>query len=224
MDMDPAANWDEFLVELRTNILPLYEKHEWSFDGRSIHGRMHVCRCLLFAEFMCRYYYQHTRLTPRHEWVRYAVAFHDAGRERNGPDLWEADSARCCEQYLEIKGFGEAARAISQMIPKEYRGAYGVEMRIVHDADVLDIMRPCCGHGGRSGFRETALRFLGERDDPGVRDEHVRMSLIEEAWHLIQLSEQAKELLRSSTDYMAGVLAILGECRKDCPLLVSCLL
>jgi hypothetical protein len=187
MSSDPKATWRGFLDELGEQILPLYHEHERVFDSGSIHGRMHICRCLLFSEFMCRYYYQNTRFMPAVESVRYAVAFHDSGRQGNGPDLWEPDSAKRCEDYLKRKVPHEVAHAVGELIRKDVRAGWSLDKRIVHDADVLDIMRPCCGHGGRAGFMERSLRFLGPRDEPAARNAAIRETLIEEAWHLIQV-------------------------------------
>ena len=52
--MSPSQSWSDFTSELRHNILPLYLHHEQTFDRRSVHGRMHICRAVLFAEWMCR--------------------------------------------------------------------------------------------------------------------------------------------------------------------------
>jgi hypothetical protein len=223
MNGHPSTSWNEFLSELRTAILQLYGEHERIFDHHSIHGRMHVCRCLLFSEFMCRYYYENTRFTPRVSWIRYAVAFHDSGRQGNGPDVWEADSSGRCVQYLLGKDLPkDDAEAIGGLITK-YGGRWGLEKRIVHDADVLDIMRPCCGHGGRMGFKERALCFLGPRDDPLARQPITRLALIDEAWELIQATEQVKPMLQSSSNYMEDVLQILFDSRDRFRLLAECL-
>lgn len=213
MEEHPSASWHEFLNELRTEILPLYSEHERTFDYHSIHGRMHICRCLLFAEFMCRHYYEYTRLTPRVAWIRYAVAFHDSGRQGNGFDIWENDSAERCVQYLLGRDVPrDVAETIGGLIPKD-GGRWELEKRVVHDADVLDIMRPCCGHGGRMGFREQALRFLGRRDDAHARDPGTRSTLVEDAWILIEATEQIKPKLQPSGDYMGDVLEALDDLR-----------
>lgn len=87
--------------------------------------------------------------------IRYAVAFHDAGREGNGFDLWENGSAERCYRYLsqqqKVQDFIEKAHYTGELIKKD--GSWDLNKRIVHDADVLDIMRPCCGHDGIGGFQ-----------------------------------------------------------------------
>lgn len=57
----------------------IYQKHEDTFDHCSIHGRMHICRALIFGEAMCRYYQKETSIAPSVIDVRYAIAFHDSG-------------------------------------------------------------------------------------------------------------------------------------------------
>ena len=79
----------------------------------------------------------------------------------------------------------------------------------MHDADVLEIMRPCCGHGGRDGFRKKALRFLGERDQKEWRNAEVRNALIEDAWFLIFETEKIKESIRDVEDYMGELLGFI---------------
>jgi hypothetical protein len=186
---------------------------------------MHVCRCVLFAEFMCRYYcrgaMQHPALTD----VRYAVAFHDAGRRQNGPDLWEHDSTTLCSAYLtqHPRSISRSPAETAALIAAKGRPRV-LEERIVHDADVLDIMRPCCGHGGRQGFWEEALLFLGEADEAAQVDAQMRSRLIDEAWQFISTTEDRKSALRGSRDYMGDVLNLLAAQRASCPMLCEGLL
>lgn len=207
---DLSETWNEFLQDLQNDILPIYSDHERSFDSYGIHGKMHICRCVLFAEFMLRYYYAYTPFKPD-VMIRYAVAFHDSGRRGNGVDVWESDSAQRCSQYLRKRDFPEnIAEATGSLIPKHGGQWWRLEKRIVHDADILDIMRPCCGHGGRQGFREEALHFLGVQDDPKIRDVKIRSALIEDAWDLIEATEEKELEFRYSSNYMADVLEVLN--------------
>ncbi len=216
-------SWINFLEVLREDILPIYENHENTFDYNSMHGRMHICRCLIFGEFMCRYYHQETSMTPKVESIRYAIAFHDSGRQENGIDRWEQDSAQKCAHYLVSHPTisVQSHETTSNLITKEGRGDWGIEKRIVHDADVLDIMRPCCGHGGRTGFKEKVLRFLGSRDYDTKIDYnlYIRNQLIEECWIFINRTEEEKMNLNKSSDYIGDVIDILETTREECPLL-----
>ena len=145
MDDAIISSFNEFKKEL-PDILEIYSHHEQTFDSWSIHGRMHICRTLIFGEFMLRYYYANTQLKPRWEDVRYAIAFHDSGRQGNGIDIWEKDSANICTQYLSSEhSFNEQrSKKVGEMIEKDGSIGWILEKRIVHDADVLEIMRPVC--------------------------------------------------------------------------------
>ncbi|MGD9899642.1 MAG: hypothetical protein AB7T22_11020 [Calditrichaceae bacterium] len=224
MEETLKTSWPEFLKTLKTDILPLYDAHEKTFDFQMIHGRMHISRALIFSEFMCRYYYRNTDLTPDASRVRFAVAFHDSGRRGNGPDFWESDSAQMCIDYLRANNYADSAKETGLLIMKHGVGDWGLDKRIVHDADVLEIMRPCCGHMGRKGFRESALRFLGNRDVKSVYNREIRDVLIEEAWQFIQKTEDLKSGLRESEDYMNDVLNTLRAESEKWPLLADYIL
>jgi hypothetical protein len=211
----PSQTWPDFLAELQQDILPLYLHHEQTFDHRSVHGRMHICRAVLFAEWMCRYYVHNTAFQPDVAAVRYAIAFHDAGREGNGWDRWEHVSARLCREYLEGRLGSAAAQAVGELIDKDIPGEWGLEKRIVQDADVLEIMRVT----SLLGFLKSELRFLSPRDATGIRNPQVRSALIGEAWKFIQVTEKRKPMLMASEDTLQGMLAILAEPQVSCPML-----
>ncbi len=151
--------------------------------------------------------------------MRYAIAFHDSGRQGNGADLWEHDSARRCRIYLEKINPRKDAASIAGLIPHDGAEPWPLEKRLVHDADVLDIMRPYCAPGGRAGFKVDFLRFLGQRDDPVVSDPITRAALIEEAWQLILATEVHKARLKNSTRYLEDVLGVLAGMKDQCKLL-----
>ena len=199
--------WGFFKQEFQNNILLLYEEHEKTFDFAGIHGRMHISRALIFAEFMSRFYTEKLNIsTIDYTAIRYAISFHDSGRKGNGKDIWEEDSAKNCERYLlnhvAFTDKQEYCAYVGSLIHKH--GQWDLNKKIVHDADVLEIMRPCCGHGSINGFQPHALRFLSDRDDlinPDVDSEYyerIRKQLINEAWALISYTEQYK------TNYIIG--------------------
>jgi len=190
-----------FLTDLYTEIFPVYIHHEESFDFVGIHGRMHISRALIFAEFMTCYHAEVlNNKNLDNAAIRYAVAFHDSGRQGNGHDIWENDSAAKCAAYLlgkpEFSSNPEYCNYVGSLVHKH--GEWDMNKKIVHDADVLEIMRPCCGHGGIGGFQHHALRFLSRKDDFIDYDKNpahfdgIRQKLINEAWELIYYTEQQK--------------------------------
>lgn len=192
MTSETNWNWNDFVVDYHKQIVPIYLRNEEDFDPVGIHGVLHVSRAVLLAECMIRYYHAIKAV----EWmaqdvnlIRYAVAFHDAGRKANGPDFWENESAKLCKDYLVKMNYAkECAEKSAAYIIKN--SISDIAACIVKDADVLEIMRPSCGHGGLSGFRRKHLHFLPENDflvqnlESGER-KVVRKRMILEAWSLI---------------------------------------
>jgi len=157
-----VQNWDIFKKDLEIKILPHYKHHESTFDPSGIHGRRHISRAIIFSELMARTYYE-IGLDIDFNGIRYAIAFHDAGRQGNGVDLWESDSADLCYKYLKSNNITENSYYVSRFIEKH--GNWSIDKQVVQDADVLEIMRVICGHGGRNGFLPDRLKFLGQNDN-----------------------------------------------------------
>ncbi|MBW4623726.1 MAG: hypothetical protein KME17_30745 [Cyanosarcina radialis HA8281-LM2] len=88
-------SWQQFVATLQNDILPIYARHEEEFDRLGIHGRIHICRSIVLAEVMSSLYSPFAEIDRFA--IRYAVAFHDSGRQGNGRDIWESASAekRC---------------------------------------------------------------------------------------------------------------------------------
>jgi hypothetical protein len=217
---DHIASWESFIDELEGKILPFYRQHELKFDSYGVHGRMHICRSVMVAEWMARFYNSLTQIDFFA--VRAAVAFHDSGRRGNGVDLWESDSAANCFRYVvEDSGDGDYALGVSALIEKKKKSADPLK-KIVQDADVLEIMRPCCGHGGLAGFRRQFLHFGGSddlltRECPGIAEQ--REALVQEAWRWIQSTEPLKAVLAVSPAYMRDLLQHLERQRSQFPLI-----
>ena len=216
------ASWELFIDELEQKILPFYLQHELKFDRYGVHGRMHICRSVMLAECMARFYRAHTQTVIDFFAVRVAVAFHDSGRRANGVDLWESDSASNCVRYVyEVVGANDYAGDVGALIEKKKKSVDPLKM-IVQDADVLEIMRPCCGHGGLAGFRRGFLHFGGP-DDLLAREVHgiaaQREALVQEAWRWIQSTEPLKASLAGSPAYMRDLLKHLERQRLKFPLL-----
>jgi len=183
--------WNDFLNELDKSILNIYKKHENSFDEYGIHGRRHISRSIIFSEFMSRFYTKELGKDIDFNAIRYAVSFHDSGRKGSGIDLWEDDSANNCLKYLLENSFydEDKCKYISSLISKNLTN--DINHNIVYDSDVLDIMRPCCGHGELDNFRRSELRFLGQKDNFSNYQlyEEIREELILDAWKLIEYTE-----------------------------------
>lgn len=221
--MISAQSWTEFVRELQSNILPIYQANEDEFDSFGVHGRMHICRALIYGEYMGKYYRENIQNNMDLDPCRYAIAFHDAGRKGNGPDIWEKDSVRECLDYLiSVKSLDiDHASQIANLINKKARTS--IWKNIVHDADVLEIMRPC-GHGGRVGFKFAALRFGTFKDPLGNQflfSKQLRRVLVNETWEWIIETEAIKEHLRLSQTYMEEILQLLISKKQKYPSLSS---
>jgi hypothetical protein len=209
-------NFDEFLKELTESIFPIYEHHEQSFDFSGIHGRLHIARSILFSEFIARFY---TSISDQSNIdfssIRYAVAFHDSGRRNNGIDLWEKDSEDNCSKYLYENGKNlKYSKYTSGLISKKVNR--DVNHSAVYDSDVLEIMRPCCGHGGIGGFNKNHFIFLGPKDllieyDEGCED--IRNKVINDAWKLISYTEDNEHIF--SNDHIYKILDIVKNNQLD---------
>jgi hypothetical protein len=184
-------NWNNFVEDFSKNILPIYENHEKTFDNIGIHGRLHISRSLIFAEFMARFY-NTLKMNVDFNAIRYAVAFHDSGRQANGFDRWEQDSSDLCYLHLIRNYYPDYSKYIASLILKNQIS--DINNDIVYDADVLEIMRPCCGHGERDCFNSNYFRFLKDNKD-------IRNDLIEDAWKLIEYTEDNKEMFKDNTLY-----------------------
>ncbi|MBF2046856.1 MAG: hypothetical protein EDM05_56710 [Leptolyngbya sp. IPPAS B-1204] len=195
---DTIDPWHQFVAALQNDILPIYARHEDEFDYPRIHGRLHICRSIVLAEVMASLY------TPFAEVdrfaIRYAVAFHDSARQDNGVDIWELASAENCFNYLRRTLAIEDvwARSISQLIVKQGT-PQSINQQIADDADTLEIMRLT----KLAGFKPAYLHFGQNIPELG----ELRESLINEAWQLIDITEQIKGRLSPRT-YLEDVMAL----------------
>jgi len=143
---------------------------------------------------MTRFYAPIVKETLDFKGIRIAVSFHDAGREGNGKDLWEKQSAELCFQYLLKNGEEENyGRLVANSILRESNNR-SITNQIVQDADKLDIMRLFTNaHLGFEKFRKEALLFLSDRDIffDSLSNEilECREQFINEAWKFIYYTE-----------------------------------
>lgn len=212
-----------FKLELEQEIFPFYEKHEGGFDYFRIHGRMHVARAVIFGEVMARYYQNKGQFID-FDYVRRTIGLHDAGRKGNGIDLWEKESSDLLCNYLISKNTPkEEAVQKSNIIVKEKADKNSIAFKIFQSADCLDIMRPCTGNGGRSGFNPKYLTFL--QNSANLEESQFRQSLIEEAWFFIQVTEQQKMTsFNESKGFMDKLFEVIKTHQAKLPILSSILL
>ena len=196
-----VKGWNNFTRDLEKNILPHYQNHEATFDPYGIHGRRHITRAILFSELMARFY-NDIGLDVDFNGIRHAIAFHDAGREGNGVDLWESDSADLCHNYLLSSGLNDKhSYYVSRFIEKH--GEWSIDKQVVQDADVLEIMRVLCDHTGIDGFLPERFRFLSSKDifiSKNKVEEYskFRNDLIEDAWRFIEHTENNRHLFNNN--------------------------
>jgi len=211
--------WNNFTKDLEIHILPHYQNHEATFDPYGIHGRRHITRAVLFSELMARFY-NDLGLDVDFNGIRHAIAFHDSGRQGNGIDLWESDSADLCYSYLGSNGLNEEySYHVSRFIEKH--GDWSINKQIVQDADVLEIMRVICDHGGRDGFLPDRLRFLSSKDVyiPKHKVEQFskfRNDLIEDAWKFIEHTENNRHLFSTkNNDHLQLMIEMLDKKKNE---------
>jgi hypothetical protein len=193
----------EFIHNFNNDILPIYQNHEDTFDKYGIHGKLHISRCIIFANFMYNFYESINVKNLDNYAIKYAISFHDSGRIRNGIDYWEKDSSKNCFIYLLKNEHGFMyCKYVADLIIKNRNN--DINKNIVLDSDVLDIMRPSTGRGGRLGFRESNLVFLS--DYPEYKD--VRDNLIEDAWKLIEYTEGNKNIFNN--DHIEKLMKIIN--------------
>lgn len=176
---------------LEPQILPVYRQSYPNGDERIVHGAIHVSRCIIFAECMLTHYVRdlgvpETRFDTLA--IRLALAWHDAGRQGEGPDEWEHDSARLAVDFATRHGMSEGrARYVGDLIMHERRDPTDPNAHVVQACDTLDILRvfPV------AGFKPDLFGFLHPELDPvAARSKlDVRQRVIDEAADWIDRTE-----------------------------------
>ena len=203
-------NWNKFVKELSKSILPLYQHHENTFDRFGIHSRLHICRSIIFSEFMARFLSKEFGQKLDFTAIRYAVAFHDSGREGNGIDVWEQDSADNCYTYLSKSFEPGYSKYVSNLIVKKLNNSDKNKL-IVTDSDVLDIMRLY----ELDGFNPKFLSFL--KTDLFF---DFRENLILDAWELIKYTENNKHLFdENSNNHLYLIMNMIENDKSNYKLL-----
>ncbi len=203
----------DFSESFSKRVFMLYKHHEETFDTHKIHGVLHIGRSLV-ASYIIHAQIEKEILRTRDkdepeykstiENILWAVAFHDSGRQGNGIDYWEGFSANNC--------FMSGHEYASTLIKKNRKTNDYCAM-CVYDADVIEIMRPCCGRGGIYEFDKKYLLLLNVLG--GFYEK-----LIPEWWSFVQHTEAIKEEL-SVPNIIDKLVEIIEENKDKFPIIFS---
>lgn len=170
------------------DILDIYKGHEQTFDPEGIHGREHISRVVLYSNILANFFRDQGATVDSHA-LYTTSALHDAGREGNGVDRWEGDSAQLALDRLGAQGITDERylELAKGAIQGSATPLHSLEAVILKSADSLDIIR----ERGLSGYNTNFLAFMGgDTDiDPGIRipqDTEFRDALIQEVAQFIE--------------------------------------
>lgn len=191
---------EHFNQVFANDIYPIYKAHQDSFDPGGIHGVMHIARAIIAGLAIAEQ-------CPKDKNVDlvaifYAIAFHDSGRKANGPDLWEMSSYNNCLEFCEKNGVPNAKYTAS-LIPKSLPKPNDFNYVCVHDADVFEIMRPCTGQGGLTGFKKQFLLLY--KNNPAWCDAFIQR------WCSFVLKTEAVKKELSGPDCFEKLLQMFDE-------------
>jgi hypothetical protein len=82
---DFISTWHAFVGELQERILLAYKQHEATFDPFGVHGRIHICRSVMFAEWMTRFHRERLPDAPDFYAVRVASPSPPRGMAKCNP-------------------------------------------------------------------------------------------------------------------------------------------
>ena len=191
-------------------LLDQYRSHEETFDAEGIHGRRHVSRALLYSNVLANVAREHGATIDSHALYTTTV-LHDAGREDNGVDRWEAQSAEIATRALTSMGvtdpdyLRQAAACVDHTAPAK---DWTLERGLLKSADSLDIIRTT----GKDGFKPQHLWFMNTDVQVGVGkfmpvDAALRGKLIDEVASFIEATEPT---VPSEVAYAEGEKTLLA--------------
>jgi hypothetical protein len=175
-------------------MLGAYRGHEEAFDGmRGVHGMHHASRAFIFATVMGNILAERGIPVDRNA-VCCGISAHDAGRQGNGNDIWEEESAAMGLAVMQNRYGGDslgddyAAQFTRQIVHPHGQTPQTVEEIIVQGADSLDIGRTQDFDPARWPFLRDPVQ-IGER---GLApDADLRAQLTREAGILQRLVDPA---------------------------------
>lgn len=185
--------------------------------ARRYHGCMHSARTALWTQLFRRLYAQLGRpIADNPILLALAGAYHDAGREGEGEDKWDGDSADLLGVFMDRLGADLYSKNIYIQTIKEKDPAgdlFSTDMqRIVHDADCVDVIRV------RFTFIQSKLCFWGFNG----ADKKYLNQLIEECHKFTKLTEEEKAqayLEQNSSDFYGDLVRFLFSMKSSYPLI-----
>lgn len=226
MELVQINTLKDFSEIFAKDVFPFYKKHEDTFDVDGIHGVLHIGRSLIASYILSKKLIEFGAPSNTTN-ILIATAFHDSGRQSGGMDLWENVSAQNCEYFLERKSIDginytetspkEVASFIlkKKWLDSDYLSKENVlDFMCVHDSDVLEIMRPSTGRGGRTAFMND--RLLLYKNDYNFYQYYGK--LINEWSDFILHTEEIKKSL-STPDCIDKLLVLIKEKKDKFPII-----
>ncbi len=221
-----VKNIKDFSEIFSVSVFPFYKQHEETFDIDGIHGVLHIGRSLIASYILSKKFIE-LGVPSNTIDILIATAFHDSGRQSGGMDLWEGVSAQNCEYFLESKKLDginytetESKEVASYILKKkwldsDYLSKENVlDFMCVYDSDVLEIMRPCTGRGGRTAFvPERLLLYKNDFNFYGFYGK-----LINEWSDFILFTEEMKKEL-STPDCINKLLVLIKDNKDKFPII-----
>lgn len=153
---------------------------------------------------------------PDKDLVKYLALAHDMGREGEGADLWDPDSAEKFRIYLHNKGVpSELAIRLGVVLERKDAHEQSIMEKLLHDADCMDIYR-CKG----DAFNHHYLSVYKEADQEGKEKLDLIMKAMKQFIKITECANIKVELEGNSKNYREDLRSILRyylEKHKDEP-------
>lgn len=179
--------YEDFKIHYYGGIMAIIERQRAEYPDTELHGYAHIARCLILTHVLATI---HGLSYEEEMKCLIAIGLHDSGREGDGEDVWEEESAIIASDFCKTKSLGEkfAADVRSLITDKTDVDNLPNKMLVVcHDADCLDIIR-CFG---LQGFDE--YRFASFRDTELISEARLRINLIQDTNALIYATNLEQE-------------------------------
>lgn len=190
--------------------------------ARGTHGTMHCVRVTLLTQLLSRVYERLGRKKAENPILLATTgALHDAAREYDFKDRWDAESAEIVERLFSRLGLDpkQIEHYVQAIRDKDPLFMYSSDdQRKVHDADCLEIMRLT----GKKEFIRSKLSFY--HFDKSKKEWCDK--LIDEVGDFIELSEDIRlknHLEHHSQDFYGDLVRLLFSMKDKFPLVTQLL-